>query len=152
MTATNRGADRRRGNDGPRFTRRHWARELLGLVGSPLTMFMSKSRSLRRPIWSMERVILGVFVFRFAQTFPTQWSWEAVAALAILTFALVVEALFAMVPAREGLAALTTVFQGIVARKLDQTTTTTATTTEETTVTAVDPTAVRRGPEGQEGP
>ena len=97
-----------------RFTRRHWGRELSGWVLLPFSMFLSKNIS--RPTLSMQRVILGVFVFMFALRFPVDWNWEAVAAMAVLTFALILETLFAAVPMREMLTALLAYFGGKAAK------------------------------------
>lgn len=99
----------------PRFTRRHWGRELLDFVLWPTSMFMSKHKRGRE--LSMQRVILGAFVFQFFHRFPTDWDMPAVAAMAVLTFALIVETLFAAVPVREGLAALVSIFGAAVGKR-----------------------------------
>lgn len=93
----------------PVYTRRHWGREIGGWLLMPLTMLMSKSNP-RRPMLSMTRVILAVFVTMFARNFPTEWNWQAVAALAVLTFALILETLFALVPVKEMLLAAAAYF------------------------------------------
>lgn len=98
----------------PQFTRRHWGREVITFVGLPFTMFTSKGSGRTR--LSMQRCILAVFVTMFAVRFPTEWNWEAVAAMAVLTFALILDALFAQVPMREALAALLAYFGGKVAK------------------------------------
>lgn len=99
----------------PTFTRRHWGREALDAALFPVTMLQSKGTRSRR--LSMLRVILAAFVIQFVRHFPTDWDMPAVAALAVLTFALIVETLFAAVPVREGLAALVAIFGGAVAKR-----------------------------------
>lgn len=95
-------------------------------------MFTSKHKRGRE--LSMQRVILGAFVFQFFHHFPTDWDMPAVAAMAVLTFALIVETLFAAVPVREGLAALVAIFGGAAAKR-----TRTVTLEEETTTEAPPP-------------
>lgn len=98
----------------PQFTRRHWGREVTTYLGLPFSMFLSKGSGRTR--LSMQRCILAVFVTMFAIRFPVDWNWEAVAAMAVLTFALILDALFAQVPMREALAALLAYFGGKVAK------------------------------------
>lgn len=107
---------------GAQFTRRHWGREALDLVLFPITMLMSKTGPRDKRQLSMQRVILAVFVVQFFRHFPTTWTMPAVAALAVLTFALIVETLFAAVPVKEGLAALVAIFGGAVAKRTRTTT------------------------------
>lgn len=101
-----------------RFTRRHWGRELASLAAFPVSMLTSKGRGPRaRRELSMQRVILLTFVVAFARHWPPTWNPAAVTALAVLTFALIIETLFAAVPVREGLAALVSIFGSAVAKR-----------------------------------
>lgn len=101
----------------PRFTRRNWGRELTDVAFFPVSMLTSKGRGRARRELSMQRVILATFVVAFARHWPPTWNPAAVAALAVLTFALIVETLFAAVPVREGLAALVAIFGAAVAKR-----------------------------------
>lgn len=103
-------------------TKRSRAREVTDALALPITMFTSKHKQGYE--LSGLRVILGIFVGLFAQAFPRpgewgMWQW---AAMATLTFALIVDTLFANVPVREGLAALVAIFGGAVAKRVRKTT------------------------------
>lgn len=101
----------------PRFTRRHPGREALDIALLPLSVFMSKRSRSRR--LSALRVIVGVIlvlVWRVLDagghfTMPDVWVLLVVAATLPLSD------LFALVPVREGLAALVAIFGGAVAKR-----------------------------------
>ena len=102
------------------FTRRNWGREVAGVVAYLLSTLESKYENgkRRRGKLSAQRVILMTFVVQFARHWPSEWSsvWP-VAAMGVLTFALVVERLFSDVPVREGLAALAAIAGAAVRRR-----------------------------------
>lgn len=99
----------------PRFTRRHWAREVRSyVVGTYLDltgMFRGASGK-----FSQFRLILAVVVVQYSRHWPGEWNGDAVAALAILVFALPVDALFARVPVTEALGALQAFFGAIAGK------------------------------------
>lgn len=98
--------------------KRNWRREVGSLLVWPISMLQSKHRDRGLAPLSMQRVILAYFVIKFGENWPTEWNLFAWASLATLTFALIVETLFAGVPFREGLQALTAIFGSVVANRV----------------------------------
>lgn len=104
-------------NTEPRATRRHWAREIRELVHYPLTAIESKN-SHRRGL-SLFRIILALLVVTFIRHWPSApWGKWDFTALAVLVLALPVSDFFALVPVREGLAALVAIFSGLVRKRM----------------------------------
>lgn len=95
-------------------TQRSRTREVIDALALPLSVFMSGSR--KRKLSGL-RVILGLCTYAFLVNFPAFSGRDAVWALAILVFALIVDTLFAAVPAREMLTALLAYFGGKVAER-----------------------------------
>jgi len=77
-------------------------RRLLSALAYPLSMWESK-RDPRIRRLSQFRVVVGLFAFAFMRHWPTEWTWPAVWALAVLALALPVSDLFSRVPVAEAL-------------------------------------------------
>lgn len=80
----------------------------------PVSMLAAKHTRSKR--LSQLRVIVMLFAVRYAQHWPSEWTTPAVAALAVITFALAVDTLFAKVPASEAMTALAAFFGSVVGR------------------------------------
>lgn len=71
-------------------------------------------------VLSQFRVVILTFTVGFFIKWPASWDWPTWAALTTIVLALPVRDFAEKVPVSEGLAALTAVFQGIVAKKTAQ--------------------------------
>lgn len=98
----------------PRFTRRHWGREFVRAWLDVTGMFRGASGKL-----SQLRVTVAVFGTAFVVHWPQEWTSDAVTALAILVFAVPVDALFSRVPVGETLGALQAFFGAVGAKATD---------------------------------
>lgn len=95
------------------WTRRHWIREARSAYCDVSSMFRGPSGK-----YSQTRLIVALMAIQFARHWPEAWTPDATLALAVIVFALAVDALFARVPVVETLKALETFFSAVAGRAL----------------------------------
>lgn len=81
----------------------------------PFSMMSAKHTRSKR--LSQLRVLVMIFAVQYARHWPTEWTMPAVAALAVITFALAIDMLFAKVPVDEALKALAVVFENVTGKE-----------------------------------
>lgn len=97
-----------------RWTRRHWFREIVERVGSPLSVFKGKGGK-----WSQLRMVGFAFAVAFIVHWPQTpwgpWDW---AAMAVIILAPAIDALFAAAPIGEILGAAWSWAAGVAEKRI----------------------------------
>lgn len=125
----------------PRFTRRHWLREL---VDALVATYRDVTSMFRGPDgqYDMKWFVYALIAYQFIRLFPETWS-DPELALALILFAPALYVLFEQVPASEALAALTALLGGVAGKVRSRFTRT----TEESESTSIEPTSIGTVPQ-----